>query len=183
VILEVMCSVNTELPSKPNEIPVDKGKLKFIFNCRVVFYTIIVILSVLMYMGLTGLSGNTLAKNSACMTTINNLGRAIEAYRQDFGTYPSVENRPLVADTRVFVKCLGSKRKDDRTRFYLFRDEDLFDGEYISVFSKPFYYTYPAEGVSGPDGKVHPGLKYYLWTSGGASKTLEASWQFNNWSK
>jgi hypothetical protein len=120
-----------------------------------------------------------ISKNSTAQCIVVNLCTAIEVYESDFGTYPSRPSKNLVADTRYFVSCLNHQGiKNER---YYNTEGDLADGEYLSPHGKPFYYTYPADGIPGPDGKIHPGVKYYLWTWGCLSKGPEAAWEINNW--
>jgi hypothetical protein len=120
------------------------------------------------------------AMNGATCSALNALGRALEAYREDFGTYPVLPDKPLVADTRQFIQCLQSKGKRGPC-YYDFLPADLVDGEYRSPHGRPYSYTFPAAGIPGPDGKVHPNVKYYLWTWGGIGKGPEAAWEINNW--
>ena len=120
------------------------------------------------------------AINESCRATLVNLTKALEFYREDFGSYPSLTDKPLIADTRCFVKCLQSKGPRN-SRSHILREEDLIDGELLSPSIQPFCYTFPADGVPGPDGKVHPNVKYYLWTWGGIGKGPEAAWEINNW--
>jgi hypothetical protein len=57
----------------------------------------------------------------------------------------------------------------------------LLNLRFISRSNSPYCYTFPAACVPGPDGKIHPNVKYYLWTRGVQSKGPEATWEINNW--
>jgi type II secretory pathway pseudopilin PulG len=119
-------------------------------------------------------------KDAACHAAFADIAQALESYREDFGTYPGSPSQPLVADTRYCIARLQSKgiRYAGLTEY----DKDrIVDGEYRTLHNKPIYYTFPAAGVTGPDGKVHPNVKYYLWTWGGIGKGPEAAWEINNW--
>ena len=121
-----------------------------------------------------------ISKNSTAQCIVVNLCRAIEVYESDFGACPSLPGNKLVADTRYFVACLN-RQGIKNERYYHIEKEDLADSEYMSPHGKPFYYTFPANGIPGPDGKIHPGVKYYLWTWGCLSNGPEAAWEINNW--
>jgi hypothetical protein len=120
-------------------------------------------------------------------SALSDLMRAMETYAHDYGTFPSLPGKPLVADQTYFVQCLMSKGYRGHPYFH-FREEDIESGAIMSAFGKPFYYTYPAQGVPGPDGIVHDNVPYYLWTWGwdfqGDRRDAPASeWGINNWSR
>ena len=119
-------------------------------------------------------------EDASCRKAFADIVQALESYREDYGTYPGFPSQPLVADTRYYVARLQSKgiRYAGLTEY----DKDrIVDGEYRTIHKKPIYYTFPAAGVPCPDGKVHPNVKYYLWTWGGIGKEPEAAWEINNW--
>jgi hypothetical protein len=164
-------------PEQPDVIP-DKGTLlrsiaKFLFYCTVICLGVVLLL-------LPVSSGRVVARNSAAHRTLNDLCRALEAYCADYGNYPRPPDRTLVADTRYFVSCLSGTSPSRQLRYYHFYDGALADGKYMSSHRKPIHYTFPSEGVPGPDGRIHPNVKYYLWTWGGIGKGPEAAWEINN---
>jgi hypothetical protein len=126
--------------------------------------------------------GRRVAYNAETNRLLADLQRALEKYRSDFGTYPSAPGGALVSDTRYFVRCIRSASAQREHPYHLFNVESFKDGELLSPYSKPFRYTFPAGDASGPDGKVHVGIPYYLWTWGGLSSGPEADWEINNWS-
>jgi len=119
-------------------------------------------------------------KNERVRARLRDLVVAIELYRANHGTYPALPGKPLVADTRVFVSCLRAAGAQHACCSAM-REEEVHHGELLSAHGKPFYYTFPAEGVPGPDGKVHPEVAYHLWTWGSRSEGPEAAWEINNW--
>ena len=52
----------------------------------------------------------------------------------------------------------------------------------LSANGKPIFYTYPAAGAFGPDGKIHD-VPYYMWTWGCESDAPDAAWEINNWTR
>jgi len=146
----------------------------------IVAYIIISSIVIFVLFVLPVLGRTDIIKNSAAQHIVDELCRAIETYDADFGTYPSLPGKYLVADTRHFVTCLN-RQGPHFVWYYQFEKGDLADGEYLSPHGKPFYYAFPADGIPGPDGNIHPGVKYYLWTWGCLSKGPEAAWEINNW--
>lgn len=123
------------------------------------------------------------AKNGATRATLEDLQKAMAAYEADYGIYPKgAGTTGLTDDKTVFVTCL--RRKGAKfTPYYAFKDEDISTaGEFLSVHQQPFHYTFPA-GATGPDGKPHQGLDYYIWTWGCLGDPPENEWEVSNWNK
>ena len=121
-----------------------------------------------------------MVNNDIAKATISDLQRALEVYASDFNTYPVCA---FVADTTFFIRCLRAKGPRGAS-YFNFRDEDIVNGEFRSYFDKPYRYMYPAKGLPGPDGKVHKGKEYYLWTWGYSNPDEPPSeWGVNNWSQ
>ena len=114
---------------------------------------------------------------------LSNLTRALDVYYSDFGTYPSRPGSPLVGDTTFFVECL--KRPGPKcVPYYWFREDDLESGKHLNPKGDSYYcYSFPIDGLPGPDGQVHEGTGYYLWTRSCVDKGPGAAWAINNWSR
>jgi hypothetical protein len=122
------------------------------------------------------------AYEAAAMATLSDLTRALDTYAADFGTYPKRPGVPLVGDTTLFVDCL--KRPGPKgTPYYYFREEDLDGGKYLNPRGAPYCYSFPIAGLPGPDGRIHEGVGYYLWTRSCKDTGPGAAWAINNWSR
>ena len=123
------------------------------------------------------------ANSSTARATISTLETALYTYRADHSTYPFREGSPLVGDSTFFIQCLRTKSPRG-VPYYQFRDGEIVEGELRSWFDKPFRYTCPARGLPGPDGIVHDGVEFYLWTWGYTDTNGPPSeWGVNNWSQ
>lgn len=158
-----------------------RGESKLLREIPPVFVITMILLAMFLPQHILSHHPRVLARNGHAVATLHDLGKALQAYKEDFGAFPAGPGGRLVADTRVFVSCLSSKGKKG-IPFFSFRDDDLQDGQFTSPYGKPFYYTFPANGP-GPDGVIHKNVEYYLWTWGGLGDGPEAEWEINNWGR
>lgn len=122
------------------------------------------------------------AKNGSCRATLEDLQKALVLYESDYGIYPKAAGTAaLDRDKTVFVDRL-KKTGAKMTPYFAFKDDDLVNGEFLSVHRFPYYYSFPAQ-PNGPDGKPHQGYEYYLWTWGCLNDPPDSDYEIANWNK
>ncbi|HLD35422.1 MAG TPA: prepilin-type N-terminal cleavage/methylation domain-containing protein [Planctomycetota bacterium] len=143
----------------------------------IVVISIIMVLAAMIIPGLT--RGQYLTKKAATKSEISSMETSLALYESDYGAYPTEVDGN---SSRALVDALKGNSKSDegqprRKAYYPFKAKQIVDGEYYSVFNKPFYYRENASEQTKDDTIMKNPDTFDIWTSDG-KKTDDG---INNW--
>ena len=142
----------------------------------IVVISIIMVLAAMIIPGLA--KGQYLSKKAATKSEISNMETALALYESDYGAYPEDDEDNY--SSKKMVDALNGKTEEGQPRkktYYPFKPKQIIDGEYYSVFNKPFYYRENASEETKDVTIMKNPDKFDIWTSDG--KKVDDG--INNW--